>query len=83
MNELYYCLRTSQASLSPPPKVAARNLLRRRWWSTAGFSSLTVVKTITKKRLTRDAKQVLLAAGGCWGCVISQVTNHTQKATTT
>ena len=29
-----------------------------------GFSSLAVVKTIAKKILTWDAKQVLLAAGG-------------------
>ena len=38
-----------------------RNLFRRQWSSTTGFSSLAVVKTITKERLTWDAKQVLLA----------------------
>ena len=50
-----------------------RNLFRRQWSSTTGFSSLGVVKTITKRRLTWDAKQVLLAAGVCsgWGCVIA------------
>ena len=48
-----------------------RNPFRRQWSSTTVFSSLAVVKTVTKKRLTWDAKQVLLAAGMCWGSVIA------------
>ena len=48
-----------------------RNLFRRQLSSATGFSSLAVVKTITKKKLTWDVKQVLLAAGVCWGRVIA------------
>ena len=80
---LLNCLTPSQASLSPPCKVAARSseiFLIISYHLQPVFPVYLLSRQLQRK-LMSHAEQVLLAAGVCWGCVIAS-TRATVQANT-